>query len=135
VTLNGPGNGTLALEELNVKAAIRERRGAGKGRDIATRLQGIREELRAEYEQCIADLRSTTGGGDAAECTCGCAADILRHLSAEIRDVEAALERVRTGLYGLCVDCGTPISASRLRAMPTARRCMRCQVGTERKAG
>ena len=120
-----------------MKAAIREGRGAGKGRDIATGLQEFRKDLRADYERCIVDLRSATDSDDAAEraCACACAADILRHLSAEIRDVEAALERVRVGQYGLCVDCGTPISASRLRAVRTARRCMRCQVGAERKVG
>ena len=118
-----------------MKAPIRDGRGAGKGRDIATRLQELRKELRADYEQCIVDLRSVTDSDDAAECAYACAADILRHLLAEIRDVEAALERVRVGQYGLCVDCGTPISVSRLRAMPTARRCMQCQVGAERKAG
>jgi len=118
-----------------VKAAIREGRGAGKGRDIATRLQEFRKDLRADYERCIVDLRSATDSDDAAERACARAADILRHLSAEIRDVEAALERVRVGQYGLCVDCGRPISASRLRAVRTARRCMRCQVGAERKVG
>ena len=118
-----------------MRAAIRKRCGTGKSPDIATRLQELRRELRADYEQCIVDLQSAADSDDAVERAYGCATDILRHLLTEIREVEAALERVRLGQYGMCVDCGTPINASRLRAMPTARRCMLCQVGTERKAG
>ena len=49
--------------------------------------------------------------------------------------VQDALERLRDGTLGRCADCGSPIAVSRLRAVPTARRCKRCQVGLERKAG
>lgn len=42
------------------------------------------------------------------------------HLS----EVEAALERVTTGTYGLCEVCREPIAAARLEARPTARTCV-----------
>jgi len=103
------------------------------------RLRELRDELLAGYERCRADLLSVAGADsddeDATEQAWAFGANILRHLQAEIREVDDALERLRLGQYGRCVDCGAPIRANRLRAMPTARRCIRCQAGAERKAG
>lgn len=39
----------------------------------------------------------------------------------ELDEVRAALERMDSGSYGLCQECGRPISPQRLRASPTAR--------------
>jgi len=41
--------------------------------------------------------------------------------------VEEALDRVRVGDYGICLGCGDPIPAKRLRAVPWARYCVSCQ--------
>jgi RNA polymerase-binding transcription factor DksA len=41
----------------------------------------------------------------------------------EIRDIEAALQRLSLGTYGICVTDGEPIERDRLEAQPTARRC------------
>ena len=49
------------------------------------------------------------------------------HLSA----VDAALARIDAGTYGECTDCGTEISAARLRATPEAARCVHCQEKAE----
>jgi RNA polymerase-binding protein DksA len=38
-----------------------------------------------------------------------------------------ALQRLRDGSYGTCAECGDPIGARRLRAIPEATRCVRCQ--------
>jgi DnaK suppressor protein len=45
-----------------------------------------------------------------------------------------ALDRVRTGRYGVCEDCDEPIAPARLRAIPEARTCVRCQDRRERRA-
>jgi len=45
--------------------------------------------------------------------------------------LEWAIDRVRKGRYGLCVNCGESIAASRLVAVPEAERCMRCQAQVE----
>ena len=39
----------------------------------------------------------------------------------ELQEIEAALERIRNGTYGVCEATGTPISRARLRAVPWAR--------------
>ena len=58
-------------------------------------------------------------------------ADIDRHVR-EMRELEAALLRIRQGTYGLCVDCDNPIAVGRLEAYPTAKRCLPCQEAYER---
>jgi len=50
----------------------------------------------------------------------------------EIRDIEAALLRINTGAYGVCVECDDYMEVDRLRAFPTARRCLLCQENYER---
>lgn len=47
---------------------------------------------------------------------------------ADLADVEAALERIEQGRYGLCEHCGSPIEAPRLQAMPQATRCTPCAI-------
>src|SRR5512133_1028301 len=43
-----------------------------------------------------------------------------------LQEVEAALQRIANGTYGECVECGTDIGYERLKAYPTAMRCLVC---------
>ena len=43
-----------------------------------------------------------------------------------LEQVEAALERIRAGTYGVCSQCGSTIAAERLEAVPYASCCMEC---------
>lgn len=45
---------------------------------------------------------------------------------AEVAALRAALARLEDGSYGTCAECGEPISAGRLAALPTARTCVDC---------
>ena len=49
------------------------------------------------------------------------------HETAELGHIDAALERIRAGTYGICSDCGVTIPPARLSAYPTAKRCIDCQ--------
>jgi DnaK suppressor protein len=49
------------------------------------------------------------------------------HETAELGDIDAALERIQAGTYGSCTDCGVSIPPARLHAYPTAKRCIGCQ--------
>lgn len=51
--------------------------------------------------------------------------------SAELDQIEAALQRIEAGTYGQCVDCGVQIPTARLHAAPEAARCVPCQAKTE----
>lgn len=39
----------------------------------------------------------------------------------------AALQRIRSGEYGYCIECGDEISAARLAAKPEVALCVDCQ--------
>ncbi len=56
---------------------------------------------------------------------------VARHVEA-VRDIDAALERIKHGRYAACVDCGDDIELRRLVAFPTAKRCVDCQSLHER---
>jgi len=41
--------------------------------------------------------------------------------------VQGALARAQGGQFGICVECGQPVEAKRLEAVPWARHCIGCQ--------
>ena len=49
----------------------------------------------------------------------------------ELAEIEAAEARLEGGGFGVCEECGEAISRTRLRALPAARLCLRCQVREE----
>lgn len=57
-------------------------------------------------------------------------ASVTRDLH-ELRAVEQARQRLRSGRYGECVSCGYPIPFERLLVIPTSERCARCQQNFE----
>src|SRR5687768_275852 len=46
---------------------------------------------------------------------------------AQLRLIEEALDRLRSGDYGICLSCEEPIPEKRLRAVSWARYCITCQ--------
>lgn len=44
-----------------------------------------------------------------------------------LKEVEAALDRVRDGSYGTCPGCSKPIPVARLEILPYTRFCVPCQ--------
>lgn len=41
-----------------------------------------------------------------------------------LAEIDAALQRIEDGTYGICEVCGKPIGEERLRALPWARLCI-----------
>ena len=52
----------------------------------------------------------------------------------EIAELDGALQRLDTGTYGQCVDCGEAIALPRLQATPQVARCLACQTQKETQA-
>jgi DnaK suppressor protein len=50
----------------------------------------------------------------------------------ELRQLDAARSRIEEGSYGECIQCGRDIQFERLRANPSALRCIDCQTLYER---
>jgi RNA polymerase-binding transcription factor DksA len=99
-----------------------------------------RAELQADYEHCLAVLREPYSedfdNGEAGDREGRAeAALMVNHLRQEIRAIDEALARLADGSFGVCIECRRRIAQGRLLAVPTARRCIRCQSRFERKAG
>ena len=53
--------------------------------------------------------------------------EALGHVElAELKRIDAALERIEDGTYGTCLKCDEPISDARLEAVPDAALCKNC---------
>jgi RNA polymerase-binding protein DksA len=50
-----------------------------------------------------------------------------------IFELDDALKRIEDGLYGVCEECKGLIAKNRLKAVPYARLCVKCQQRRERK--
>jgi RNA polymerase-binding transcription factor DksA len=100
--------------------------------DYRGRLEAERADLRAQlaelgfgeagslnYDSNFADTSQVTAERGEAEVLAG-------QLREALADVEAAIERLTNGTYGICERCGDPISPARLEAKPAARRCIAC---------
>jgi RNA polymerase-binding transcription factor DksA len=98
--------------------ALRNRLEARLG-EIAQRVGRIESDLRSEHARDWED-RAIELEND----------QVLEGLDemgwAEVLEIRATLARMSAGTYGFCTECGQPIGETRLKAMPTASRCLYC---------
>lgn len=109
-------------------------------------MDGARELLETERQQALRRLAGLTGAFDevvAASLDSNAddehdpegatiafersqVAALVRQVQRHLAEVEAALQRLEGGTYGLCERCGQPIAEARLEARPAARTCVSC---------
>jgi len=96
--------------------------------------QALRAEIRASERQRADEPYSNLAGaapdeGDEANADLFVDTDhaLIGMKLAELRAIERALQRMRDGQYGNCLDCDAPVDYARLLARPTAERCTHCQ--------
>lgn len=53
-------------------------------------------------------------------------AALVLQVQRQLTEIDAAIERLAAGTYGVCEQCGQLIAAARLEARPTARTCIEC---------
>jgi RNA polymerase-binding transcription factor DksA len=87
--------------------------------DLERRVVAIDEELEAEHSTDWEDLATEREGDEVLE-------GIGVSAQAEMRQIEAALERLDSGEYGICVTCGEAISEERLNVLPYTPFCRNC---------
>ena len=101
-------------------------------------LAELREDAERAREQPYAEHAGTApDSGDESVATLIAdleQADMTRDLD-EYRALEAARERLKSGEYGICIDCGNDIGYERLKASPSALRCIQCQERHEKTFG
>lgn len=57
------------------------------------------------------------------------------HETALLHQIDAAIGRLESGGYGICVSCGCDIPEQRLLATPTVQTCIACQERIEQEGG
>ena len=117
--LTAAERGTLAKQLEERRRVLRSELAAKLETQDNPALLGLRNRMEETDDWAVADLETAL---DVAE---------VSRDAGELRDVEAALLRLRDGTYGECVDCGTNIPFARLQANPSASRCIACQERVE----
>ena len=100
----------------------------------------LREKIAERRDALELAARPPDPAGDVADQAFGRARaevehDLIEMSLRELAGIAAARERVASGTYGECIECGEPIAAARLEVSPTARRCAECQARHEKVSG
>lgn len=54
---------------------------------------------------------------------------VEQNLELRLKEINETLEKIKSGTYGVCSRCKSPIEEKRLQAMPVARLCLSCARG------
>lgn len=100
--------------------------------ELISLLEQLRSEIVEEVEQSADFQQENMTVHDSseeadAEVNFMLKVESLSRHSEEISECLAALERINQGTFGICTDCDEEVELSRLKACPTAARCIRCQ--------
>ena len=115
---------------------------SGDTRQIMDQYARIREQLiakQAELVRRLASLKENLTAGRSADSQEQAQelenAEVVDALGNEARieisRIAKALDQIKNGTYGICVDCGETIPMARLEAYPFADRCIRCATAAE----
>lgn len=97
-------------------------------------LADLRQRLHAHGEsEQLALVNHLEETGDWAEASTENLNDLalLQHEIVSLRRLDDALQRVQTGQFGICRECGETIPDGRLEAQPEAATCISCQQALE----
>jgi RNA polymerase-binding protein DksA len=97
-------------------------------------LDYIHEENRGQLEDDREEIPSDNHPGDAATSTFDRELDATLEGNEErlLQAIDAALQRIENGTYGICRTCGQPIDPERLEALPWTTQDIDCKRREER---
>jgi DnaK suppressor protein len=119
----GRGNEKLSAEQIATLRQLLDERALQLRREIRERL------IESGDDQAVSliDQRGVRDDDAVADLFADLDVAMLSRDADEVRDIEFAHRRLAEGSIDTCVDCGQTISYERLRANPSARRCIGCQ--------
>ena len=91
----------------------------------------LEKEAKEEYQELIEAIREE-GDIASAELQESTVLALAEMRAKEVEQIDAAIERIENGEYGICIDCGDWITPARLEALPYALRCKECQERAEK---
>jgi DnaK suppressor protein len=130
------------LVQADTAAPTRGRTSASaRSESVRDALLQRQEELRAEYQEAIAELAvggAVDSGDDIADLgtkafTREQELALVTSIRGRMDQVEHALARLDQGSYGTCESCGKDIPVARLAAFPAATQCVGCKAAEERR--
>lgn len=106
---------------------------------LVKRRDALRKALAGDLSM-LKELRREQTAGDLVDAALDSAQDEINSQLAEVESrelaqIENALERIRTGHYGVCEGCSCKIPLARLNALPYATLCIDCQREAEKYGG
>lgn len=102
-----------------ISVETRQRELLARKDELSQRLVKIDAELDQPHSTMFAEAAIEREGDEALE-------DLGAAGLLEIRMIEAALDRIEAGTYGICVACGEEISEERLNVLPATPKCRDC---------
>lgn len=105
-------------------------------KDLSIRKQELEKELEHLSTEKMADTQSQDDGDQVVSITMESLRSSLQNAEyQEYKMIVAALQSIEVGTYGVCQECGNPISETRLKYNPNARCCLPCQERLEEQEG
>ena len=97
-------------------------------------LDYLHEETPGTMEDETQEIPSDNHPGDVATITLDREIDYTLEENEErvLAAIDAALERIDAGTFGVCKGCGQPIAVERLEALPYTTQCIDCKRREER---
>ena len=101
---------------------------------VAHAIEYLHEENPGSMEEETEDVRSDNHLAETASITLDREIDYSLEENSEhvLASIDAALERIEAGTFGICASCGRPIGEERLEAIPYATKCIECKRREER---
>ena len=97
-----------------IKRALEE-----KKHELTMRLERIHANLRRGYEADSKERAKQLEDNEVVDA-------LGNEARLELRKISAALQRLDSGDYGICIGCGLPIKPGRLEVYPYADECIEC---------
>jgi len=91
------------------------------------------EQLAAEREGGDTQFDEESGEGDTVSVERERDLSLSATERQTVDDIDRALQRIPTGMYGVCVTCLDRIPVARLEVIPWAEQCVKCKARGERR--
>jgi DnaK suppressor protein len=121
----------MTIDTDTFRAALLEERGR-----VENAIANLREDHPGRLDEEVEEVAGTNDNhlGETATATLDREIDYtLEENSTQVLvEIDAALQRIEAGTYGICTNCGREIPLARLEAYPWASLCIDCKRERER---
>lgn len=97
----------------------------------------ILKSLEIQSEDMKSLIKTVESGDEADVASDAIDRTLLNAMGAQdanrLQQINSALDRIKQGRYGFCLECGAEISQPRLEALPYAPLCIDCASASERR--